>query len=72
MLENPRINVCADFLFSRCWKARFENPAETFELLKINELFAIMKIFLQGLSAMPFVAVAFKAGGRLPFGGLTA
>ena len=69
MLENPRINVCADFLF---YFRVIENPVETFELLKINELFAIMKIFLQGLSAIPFVAVAFKAGGRLPFGGLVA
>ena len=69
MLENPRINVCADFLF---YFLVIENLIETFELLKINELFAIMKIFLQGLSAIPFVAVAFKAGGRLPFGGLAA
>lgn len=69
MLENPRINVCADFLF---YFRVIENLIETFELLKINELFAIMKIFLQGLSAIPFVAVAFKAGGRLPFGGLAA
>ena len=69
MLENPRINVCADFLF---YFRVIENPVETFELLKINELYAIMKAFLQGLSAIPFVAVAFKAGGRLPFGGLAA
>lgn len=69
MLENPRINVCADFLF---YFRVIENPVEIFELLKINELYAIMKAFLQGLSAIPFVAVAFKAGGRLPFGGLAA
>lgn len=49
MLENPRINVCADFLF---YFRVIENPVETFELLKINELFAIMKIFLQGLSVI--------------------